>query len=161
MGSERVMLGIAERQKEKKGTLAFSKVLTCPQGRVPLSFTFRVFAQFWHPPNICSSQHREMQSATGQILKLSKSQKIRNAICWDVLQSATSNHKLLVIHAYLSVLDEMQLHRQVWIAAQQTRWDCSVSSVGFKLPWLPEQMILNDKFTFLKTDATMDSFFQV
>lgn len=46
MGRERVVLGIAKRQKEKKGTLAFSKVLTCPQGRVPLSLTFRVFAQF-------------------------------------------------------------------------------------------------------------------
>lgn len=68
--------------------------------------------------------------------------------------------KLLVIHAYLSVFGEMQLHRQGWIAAQQTCWDCSVSCVGFKLPWLPGQMILNDKFTILKTDATMDSFFK-
>lgn len=44
IGSERVMLGIPKRQKEKKGTLAFRKVVTCPQGRVPLSC--RVFAQF-------------------------------------------------------------------------------------------------------------------
>lgn len=93
--------------------------------------------------------------------KLLKSQKNRNAVCWDVVQSATSNHKLLAIDAYLCVFGEMQLHRQGWIAAQQPRWDCSVSSVGFKLPWLPEQMTLNDKFTFLKTDAAMDSFFQV
>lgn len=89
---------------------------------------------------------------------LSKSQKIRNAVCWDVLQSATSNHKLSVIHAYLCVFGGMQLHRQVRIAAQQTHWDCSV---GFKLPWLPRQMIMNDTFSFLKTDATMDSFFQI
>lgn len=46
MGSERVVLGIPKRQKEKKGTLAFIKVLTCPGGWVPLSFTCRVFAQF-------------------------------------------------------------------------------------------------------------------
>lgn len=148
------MLGIPKRQKEKKSALAFRKVLTCPQGRVPLSC--RVFAQFWHPPEICGSQYREMQSATRQTFK---SQKNRNAICWDIVQSTTSNHKLLVIHVYLCVFGEMQLHRQGWIAAQQTCWDCSVSSVGFKLPWLPGQMTLNDKFTFLKTDATMDSFF--
>lgn len=35
MGSERVVLGIPKRQKERKGALAFSKVLICPQGRVP------------------------------------------------------------------------------------------------------------------------------
>lgn len=92
---------------------------------------------------------------------LSKSQKIRNVICWDILQSATSSHKLWVIHAYLSVFGETQLHRQVWIAAQQACWDVSLSSVGFKLPWLPRQIIMNDTFSFLKTDATMDSFFQV
>lgn len=129
-----------------------------PQGRVPLNFTCRVFAQFWHPPTICGSRYEKCNLLQGI---LSKSQKIRNVICWDILQSATSSHRLWVIHAYLSVFGETQLHRQVWIAAQQACWDVSVSSVGFKLPWLPRQIIMNDTFSFLKTDATMDSFFQV
>lgn len=54
--------------------------------------------------------------ATKQTLKIPK---IRNAICWDIVQSATNNHKLLAIHAYLSGFGEVQLHRQGWIAAQQ------------------------------------------
>lgn len=49
-------------------------------------------------------------------------QEIRNEICWDILQSATSSHKLLVIHAYLSVCSEMLLAGRhvshAWIALQ-------------------------------------------
>lgn len=59
-------------------------------------------------------------------------QEIRTEICWDILQSASNDHKLLVIHAYLSVFSEMHWpasSRQVCIAAQQTRLDCSAGSV--------------------------------
>lgn len=59
-------------------------------------------------------------------------QEIRTEIRWDILQSATGNRKLLVIHAYLSVFSEMRWpasSRQVCSAAQQTRLDCSAGSV--------------------------------
>lgn len=59
-------------------------------------------------------------------------QEIRNEICWDILQSATSNHKLLLIRAYLSVFTEMHWpasSRQVCITAQQTCLDCCVGPV--------------------------------